>query len=367
MVKKAILTVGFIGCFFMVQAQTVIKEAANNLALYSTSKDFALLEKAKKSIDDVYKTRKDSVSYRHNLLRSMIYANLANADAKRKLAYKKDPADEALFSLRKLTNVKQNDEHSAEIIFIRKQLANYFLVRANGQLSALNYSNALYAYRMVDSLTSGDIKVKHNLALLSERLGQAVKAESYYKQLIEDKEHALPDYFMALSNLYDNRGDFNKSMEVLQKGRELFPGNRDMLFKMINRYADNGQYNAVTTLIGDALNLDPENQNLNYLAGFSYEYSGNRSLAEGYYKKVIDLDANNYDANYSLGLLYLNLYAKNNKEETLQDAGKYLARAREISPNQVNLLKSLIVYYGITNDTGEAEKVKNVLNQIILN
>ncbi|WP_374164179.1 tetratricopeptide repeat protein [Arcticibacter sp. MXS-1] len=367
--RKSLLLLVLSGFFVNVAfGQTMTKEAMNNFALYTSRGDFSFLEKAKKAIDDAYKTKKDSFSYKNNLIRSLVYSSLAYSDSTRKLSYAKDPIEETSFSFNRLKNPKLNDEHKPELDFVKTQLAKAWLIRANKALASYSYQEAYNAYLFVDSLNSdNDILVKHNLALLSEKLGYSARAIYYYEQLIADNRRSLPDYYLALSNLYESRNS-NRSLEILQEGRRVFPGNKDLLFKMINMYADNGSYSMVETVVADALRMDPDNPELNYLAGFSYDVLGRKAKAEDYYKKVINLEYNNYEGNYSLGLLYLDRYIKsnNNKETNLNLAKKYLTLAGEINPNSVNVLKSLAVLYNTSGDMIELEKVNDKLKQFIL-
>ena len=356
-------------CFQISKAQTPIKEATNNFARYTQKPELSTLEKAKKSIDGIYKTRKDSQSYRVNLTRALIYSSLAYADSNRKFSYVKDPIDEAHLSLEKLKNPKLNYTHESEINFIRKQLANAWLIKAKKATRAFNFNDAYTAYIWVDSLSKDKYLAKHNLAVLSEKLGYTDKAIEYYTFLISDQKRSLPDYYLALANLYEQTRNTTKALAVIQSGHKAFPGSKDLLFKELNAYADNGSYEMVSKLVDDALEYLPDNLDLLYLAGFSFEMIGKRDKAEEYYKKIISLEQNNYDGNYALGLLYLNSYLKSpdKKKQLLADSKFYLNMAGEINPNSVNVLKSLMFVYNLTGNSTEMQKIKSKLSQIILN
>src|SRR5690606_18335751 len=219
-----ILLLFFIASF--AGAQSPAKEAMNFFAHYSQKHQFSDLEKAKKAIDEGFKTKRDSLSYRNNLIRGMVYSTLAFVDSNRKLS--KEPIQIGLHSLSSLTNSKFNEEHGGEISYIKKQLANAFLREAAKFLKDFNYEDAYDSYRWVDSLNSGTSPaVKHNLAVLSQRLGYRSRAIGYYEQLIEDKPKASPVYYLALSELYEAQLDLNKSLDIIKKGREAFPHNQD--------------------------------------------------------------------------------------------------------------------------------------------
>ena len=351
------------------KAQTPAKEAMNNFARYTQKPEISSLEKARKNIDDAYKTKKDSLNYRVNLIRGLVYSSLALADSSRRLSYIKDPINEALFSLEKLKSPKLNSENESQIKFIRRQLSNAWLTKARRASRVFNYPEAFAAYSWVDSLTEDKYAARHNLAVLSERLGYTEKAINYYSYLITDKKRTFPDYYLALSNLYEQQRNSSRALAVIQEGRISFPSNRDLLFKEINTYADNGAFETVSKLVDEALEYMPDNSNLLYLAGFSHEMIGKTKQSEEYYKKIIALELNNFEGNYALGLLYLNLFIKSEhkNKDLINDSRKYLTRAGEVNPNSVNVLKSLAILYQLTANSVELQRVKNKLSQIILN
>ena len=346
-------------------SQALSKDAMNNFALYTKSKDFTQLEKARKNIDDAYKTKKDSLLNRNNLIRSMVYSTLAFVDSTRKLTYKKDPIDEAMLSSKRLTDKKFNEEHHPEILFVRKQLANAFITRANKLLNKSDLKGAFSSYRLADSLSSGDILIKHNIALLCERLGYTSRAISYYEQLIVTKKR-IPEYYLNLSGLYESSGNNSQSLKTLEKGHLAFPKNKDILLGQLNLFCDNKMYTSITNLVDEAINLDPVNKGVYYLAGFSYEMTGNFSLSEKYYKKLITLDPGNYNGNYSLGLLYLSSYLspQGNKDKLLINATQYLTKANQIDPNNLRVLRSLEILYKTSGNTIQLESINNKINTL---
>ncbi|WP_207533325.1 tetratricopeptide repeat protein [Desertivirga arenae] len=341
----------------------------NNFALYTSTKDIGNLEKARKNIDDAYKTKKDSLGYRNNLIRALVYSSLAFEDAQRKFKYNNDPIIEAKLSLGCLKNPRLNYDHEPEISFAKKQLAKAYIIKANKAVTSLNYPEAYSNFIAVDSLDEDNYQVKYNLAVVCEKLGHINQAVHYYEQLIKDKDKSQPDYYLSFSNLYETSRNSGKSLEVLLEGRKVFPGNKDILFKVINIYSDNGDYQTVQKLADDALQLDPDNVNLIYLAGFSAESLGKTEKAEELYKKVIEVEQNSYQGHYSLGLLYLNLYLEGgkDKDDKINQAKRHLLLAGDINPNSINVLKALSVLYSKTGNMIELQRVNNKLKQFIFN
>lgn len=348
-------------------AQSNYKEGSNNFARYTKSSDIKYLLEARKFIDQGYKERRDSASYNNTLLRGLVYSSLAVADSNRAQSYAKDPIDEAEFMLNRLDDDQFNSENGAQVEYLKKRLATAYLIKANRALTNNNYDEAYKLFGKVDEY-SDDITAKHNLALLSDRLERKDDAIKFYTNFIQDKSQARPSYILTLSKLHLDEGDDNAAKNVLLKGREFFPTNKDILFALMNLYAANGAYEAVVALEGEALALEPENVNLNYLMGFAYEVTGNREKAESYFKKTLELDPDDYNSNYELGLLYLKDFVKDTSDlEKQYVAQEYLLKANEIDPNAVNALKSLAVLFDKSGNSVQLERVNNQLNQININ
>jgi tetratricopeptide (TPR) repeat protein len=347
--------------------QSNLKEGSNNFALFTKSGDIKKLEAARKFIDEAYKTPKDSSAYKNNLLRSLVYSSLAVADSNRKLKYSKDPIEEAKFSLNKLNDDNLNFENENQIIYIHRKITLAYQINANRALKNNNYQLAFDSFLQVDSFSNDEIDVKHNLAVLAEKLGKKELAVKYYKEFMERQNQLKAEHFLIMARLYAEVGDNNEEINILLNGLDIYPNNKDILFRIINLYSDKGAYDAVVPLIEEAIEQDPDNVRLNYLAGYAYEVTGNIKKAEFYYKKVISIDANNYNGNFELGLIYLKEYLNDPKIEYQELAQVYLLKANEINPSAVNALKALAILFQKTGNTFQYERVQNQLNKDIFN
>jgi tetratricopeptide (TPR) repeat protein len=348
-------------------AQSNLKEGSNSFALFTKSGDFKNLESARKFSDDAYKTAKDSMSYKNNLLRSLVYSSLAVADSNRKLKYSKDPIEEAKLALGKLKDDNLNFENENQILYIRRKIAHAYQINATRALNNNDYQAAFNSFVQVDAFSNGEIQVKNNLAALSEKLDKKELAIKYYKEYVDSQDQKKPKYFLTLSRLYSETGNDNDAINTLLSGLDIYPNNKNILFEVINIYSDKGIYDAVVPLIDEAISLDPENLELNYLAGYANEVSGSKKMAEHYYKNVIALDKNNYNGNFELGLFYLRDYLNNSKPENKELALTYLLKANEINPSAVNALKALAILFRKAGDTFQYERVQNQLNKDIFN
>lgn len=349
------------------EAQTPItKDAMNNFAQYTSSKDIKKLENARKLIDDAYKTKSDSNAFKNNLIRTLVYSTLARVDSNLKYSYKKDPLEVALHSLNFINNSKFREDALAEITYIEAQLRQTYLYRANTSFKSRKYSDALKYFTILDSIDKDNISITHNLALLCQELGYYQRSTGYYEKLIAKRPK--PEYYMVLANIYETLNDEKNTIRILSEGSNAYPGNRDLVFKLLNILLNRNDYNDIINFTTQALKLDENNINLNYLAGFSYEMTGNIPKAEEYYKAILNINPNNYEANYALGLLYLNLYLKDKGKDNLMYLSKfYLTKANEIDPYELKSLTSLSILYKHNGETTELQKINNRINQLKLN
>jgi len=366
--RMTTLLVVFLLATGLAAAQSNEKEGSNQFAMYTKNGDFKVLEEARKFSDNAYKERRDSSSYRSNLLRALVYSSLSVADSNRSLKYVKDPLEEAKFALAKLDDKQLNFENEAQLIYINRKIAHGYLILGKKALSKNEFQAAYDHYKQVDSFGRGDINVKRNLSVISAKLGKHEEAIDFYKQHLDRSLSISAADYLILADLFKNAGKPNEQLNTLLNGRDAHPSDKNILFQIINIYAANGSYDAVVPLLTEAIRMEPENIELNYLAGYANEIIGNRNVAEQFYKKVINLDDNNYNGNYELGLLYLKDYIRDNsRTEYLELAERYLLKANEIDPNAVKALQSLAILFDKSGDRVQYERVRNQLNQNTFN
>lgn len=344
-------------------AQSNYKESSNNFALYSKTGDLKSLENAKKFIDASYQTRRDSTNSKVNILRAMIYSTIAYADSTHTIKSEKEPIDASYRALAKL-NSREQSNNSAEVRYIKQNLAAAHLYRANKALQEKNYAVAYDNYSKVKNLQLNNYDVVYNLALLaveSNKLGVAIE---YYKQLLSRPE-ATADQYLELADIYKKTGNPQEVLNTLNIARTKFPSNKTILMNLVQVYAQDKNYLAIAPIIDEAIKFEPENIDLNYLAGYAHETVGNVNLAKTYYQQVLKLNPNNYEANLALGLLFLDSFLVDEENiEAEYYAQNLLLKANEIRPYDVNTLKSLSLYYEKTEDLAQLDRVKLLLNQL---
>lgn len=370
--KIAIYSFMFSICFMTggqtVIAQSNLKEGNNQYALYSKSGDRKLLEAARKHSDDAYKTRRDTISFKNNLLRALVYSTLAVVDSNRTIKYTEDPLVISRRALNKLTDRQLSFENEPEINHIIRNLANGHLIMGNKALDKKDYDQAYWQFRIVDSLESKIYNVRPNLAYLSHQLGFTDEAIVRYEALTGIQRTSKPAYIHNLADLYESKERTNLLISTLERGYEQFPDNTSIVFRLINTLKEEQAYDAMIPLLDKALKLAPKNIDLYYIAAYAYEMTGDPQRAKFCYEQTIALDKNSYYGNFGVGLIYLEEYVKNPQNRTSQTkAQEYLLKANQINPTGINALKSLAVLYQTKGDLVQLERVNNILDQLTLN
>jgi tetratricopeptide (TPR) repeat protein len=349
-------------------AQSNLKEGRNQYALYSKSGDRKQLEAARKFADDAYTTRRDTTSFKNNLLRALVYSTLSVVDSNRTLKYSEDPLSTAHRALEKLTDRQLSYESEPEINHVIRNLANGHIIRANKALAKNNLQEAYFSFRKVDSIDEKMYHVKPNLAILSEKLGYVDEAINRFEVLTNTSRSSKASYIHLLADLYDKKGNTNQVIKTLERGFEYYPENASILFRLINTFKKENLHEAIVPLLDQAFKLDPKNIALYEIGAYAYESTGNIEKAKFCYEQMIAIDKNSYNGNFGVGLIYLEKYIQNPKNSTnQQNAQEYLLRANQINPTGINALKSLAIFYQTKGDYLQLERVNNILDQLTLN
>ena len=143
-------------------------------------------------------------------------------------------------------------------------------------------------------------------AASADKGGMKDEAMKYYNQLIDLKYDKEPSVFQSLAKIYKDKGEAEKAVEVLAKGREMFPDNSALLIDEINRLLNEGKMDQATEKVKEAIELSPDNASLYALLGSSYLNRQDYVVAEEMFQKAIEKDENYADAYYNLGVVFYN-------------------------------------------------------------
>ncbi|MCT1525789.1 tetratricopeptide repeat protein [Sphingobacterium hotanense] len=344
-------------------AQSNYKEASNAFALYTQTGAIKNLENAKKQLDNIYKTAKDSSKTRVNVLRAMVMSSIAYADSARTIKTDKDPIDLTYQTLGRIRE-KDREGYPGEISYVKQNLAAALIKRANKSLQGQKYDAAYNDFLKVDELNAKNEDVTYNLAVLANKAGKSEDAVKFYKKIIESG-NATEQQYLELAALYDKLGESQLNLTTLENARTKYGENKEILFQLIQEYASVKAYDAIVPIADQAIKMEPDNVELNYLAGYANENANNIPAAKAFYEKVLELYPNNYESNLALGLIYLKDFLSDTENHEAQyNAQNFLLKANEIKPYEINALKSLAMFYEKADDAEQLDRVNLLLNQL---
>jgi tetratricopeptide (TPR) repeat protein len=271
----------------------------------------------------------------------------------------------------------------------------YFTKEKNYQKAMENFEAAVGVSALTGKV---DTLSMYYTAMASEKAGNKDKAIQLYEALTQMKYQGDgdgPRIHLALSQLYKEKGDKEKSLKVLQAGRKAYPDDKNLILEELNHYLAAGKLNEALDNLNLAVSKDPNNHTLHFALGTVYdnlanpekdkkqpteaEYKDYIAKSEQAYKKAIEIKPDYFDAVYNLGALYFNQGVKiNDAAQTIADNAKYAAeikkadekfnlalpyleKALELQPNDKNTLLSLKQLYARTGQTDKYKQINDKL------
>ncbi len=255
-------------------------------------------------------------------------------------------------------------------------------------------AGAIEAFKVAMMINDKDTNAALNAAIAAERMKDFETAFTLYKKMIDDmgaKDHFA---YIAVTNNYVNKEDFDNALVYIQKGLEANKNSKkekvkDLLTTEFNVYLKSNRLDEAIANVQKNLENDPENDGLYSRLGQLYDQMRETSegdvsknyanMAVENYKKALELNPANLDANYNLGAFYYNKAASIYKEvnnmdlKTYQSKGAalekkgeenfnlaipYFKKAYELAPDDDGLRNSLKTIYTRLKNYEEAEKYK---------
>ena len=345
----------------------VLKGVVNSLAFYNQQKDLKYLARAKKTVDSLIVTKKDSANIEKNVYRAVVYSSIVYIDSLNTLKQPQDFFLKTTELVDRLSKSKRIYKYQPEINFARRCLANVFLRIGFAQMRQSDFMNALQSFKNAQAYAPGFRKLNAYIAYANSKLGHIQEAAKYYNALLVT-DTLQAEYVQAAADTYKSVGDTAKALQILQKGRKLLPTDRVLLLEEANIYNNRKDYHSLSALLPQLLDNYPDNAEVAFIAADCYDHLNQYDKAESLYLHAIDLNGVLYEPVYNLGLLYLKVSVEKkdgDKGKNLQRAAQWLEKANEISPNETKCLNLLKLVYIKTANEDQLNRVNNKLKQLI--
>jgi tetratricopeptide (TPR) repeat protein len=235
---------------------------------------------------------------------------------------------------------------------------------AQGKISRYVFENTLEKYGN-DTLA---YYVQSLAALNNLRYDSSAEAALKYIE----KGGKSSDIYLVLFQIYNDKGDKVKALEVAKEARAKFPFKEDFAKNELSIYLSTKQYDAAKAMVEEQIQASPSPESYYMLGELNRELK-NIPEALKAFKKAVELDVNHFDSNASLAELSYQevldvrkerdatkdiekrrtLYAQIEKEfkETLP----YWERLESLKPNDENILYYLQSIYNDLTTYDEAK------------
>lgn len=275
----------------------------------------------------------------------------------------------------KALEIEPDYEFKSEIDQNRLVIGNLLFGQGVEHFNAKKYDMSLESFENVLKISPNDTLATLNAAYSAERSGNKTKAKEYYGKLLDMKYNDAKIYIF-LSNIYKSEGDSAMALSTVQKGRQRFPADNNLVIEELNMYLFAAKDKEALESLNVAIQGDPKNPSLYFAQGTVFDKLNRKPEAATSYKKAIEMKPDYFDAYYNLGAMYFNEaaemankandlksnteYAKAKEKYDLKfkEAAPFLEKAHELNPEDSNTMASLKQLYARTGENDKYEKIK---------
>ena len=285
-----------------VSAQTeALKTVVNNLAFYKQKNDLIFLAKAKKSADSLIITRSDSADIEKNMYRLIVNASIAYTDSLNKLGQPDNFLDNTAGLLDKLSDNKKAYKYQSEFDYSKRCITNSYIRKGFTLTKNGEFNKAVIAFEQAKKYSPGFKPVNAYIAFANNKMGKLQDAAKYYSSLINTDSTKI-EYIQTAASVYKSIGDTSKALQILKKGRRLFPVDKQILQDEANIYNNKKDYKSLEPLLIPLIDNNTNNADITFVAANCYDNLNQFDKAESLYLRAIELNGSAYDPVFNLGL-----------------------------------------------------------------
>jgi len=210
-----------------------------------------------------------------------------------------------------------------------------------------------------------------NLFLAALQL-EDVESQIKYLQKSIDNNTNDPMIYYYMSNIYSNKGKFEKSLEYINTGKEQFSSEIMLINAEIDLYMKMGKSTEeIIQKLTDAIELDNSNEILYIIRSQQYLIQSESKKAEKDLLEALDINSESASANNNLASLYLSMtepLVNERNDLSYRETKKIDNLDKQIQELQKKSLPYLLKYLEIKESKGEIDKAAlNTLASIYYN
>lgn len=267
-------------------------------------------------------------------------------------------------------------DNAALVYYFAKDYDNS--IKLYEELLDINYTGITTIFVATDKESKEDVVYGDKKSMdLQVKLGLAENPRE------EKKESRREMIFKNLAQNYADKGNNEKALEVISKGRSEFPGSYSLLIDEANIYYKAGDNAKFKERLEEAISLNPTEPTLYYNVGVMNMDQKNIEEAIKNFEKAIELNPNYADAYNNIGAAIiekaapiieemnksLSEFKKYDKLQAQQfdiyrQALPYYEKAYALSPKSINIVQTLMGLYENLDMPAKLNEVKAVYEQL---
>jgi len=314
------------------------KEFDNKIEMYKLKKDQKSLEEAKAALKLAKENIESTITHEKTmndpktwLYRGIIYYNDArlpiDLDTLGKI--NTESAMTSFESLKKAKELDVKKRYETDVDIYLQNLYNLFFSQGatsyNDKDYALAKSDLKAAFAIQEVKGAFDTTAAFYIGLVSFMDKDADNTIDYMKKC-DNVNFKDPRVYIYWNRALKMKGDTAAAILVVQKAREKYPEELQILLEAAQIYLEKGENEKLKTSLLQAVKKDSSNANLWFLLGKTYDDDGDKVKAEEYYTKATEANPKFFEAYYNIGAIYNNQASEMMKEANLlplEESAKY--------------------------------------------
>jgi tetratricopeptide (TPR) repeat protein len=244
------------------------------------------------------------------------------------------------------------------------------------ELKALNYSGKGTSYLAVSKLTG-----KEDAYLTAKERDFAVKIGTHEKPITEAIPSKRGEIYKNIALILVDQGKIEEAKKAISDARKSNPEDSSLALSEANLYLETKDFEMYKKIIAEIVEKNPNDADLVFNLGVISSNAKNPAEADKFYKRVIEINPNYLNAYINMAALKLEdetviidemnklgnsdkdmkRYAvlKTKRENLFKSAIPYLQKANELSPENIDVAKTLLnVYSALEMPEAKPLKVK---------
>ena len=365
--RKFILLL-FIGLFtslFSFGQSEALKGVVNNLAYYRQQKDLKYLSNAKRQVDSLIRTRKDSANLEKNVFRAVVYSSIIYTDSLNKLNQPENTLQHLTDLIDDLSKRQRIFKFTVEMNFAKRCISNVYLRNGAKFIQAEKYNDALHCFEKAAVYTPAYNPIYRYIGYTYNQLSNYEESAKNYDKLLTT-DTLLAEDVLSSANAYLKLKDTSKALQIIQRGRKTLVNDRALLFAEANIYYRRGDYKSLEPLLEQLVNYNNSSPEVAFMAANCYDYLNKYDKAASMYLQVLELNSRSYDAAFNLALLYFKLYTikQGDPQKNIGWAIQWFEKANTILPNNLQCLQLLQLAYLKDRNIDQLNRINYKLKQL---